>query len=76
MLFRSLFSYIAFNYINSKNNKALKIFSTYKRLIKLKDCLDLLANPFSAQARFKEREGPKTYLCLYREDASKTVRHY
>ena len=67
---------MAFEYTNSKTNRALGIFLTYKRLAKLKDYLDLLANPFSAQARFKEREGPKTYLCLYREDASKTVRHY
>ena len=62
--------------MNSKTNKAPRIFLTYKYIIILRDYLVLLVNPSSTQVYSKSYKESKTYLYSYREDSNKTSKYF
>ena len=67
---------MAFEYTNSKTNRAPGIFSTHERTAILGDRSDSLVDPSSARARSKGRGESKTFPCPCREDASDTSKHF
>ena len=62
--------------MNSKTNKAPRIFLTYEYIIILRDYLDSLINPSSTQAYSKGYKESRKYLYLYKENTSNTSKYF
>ena len=62
--------------MNSKTNRAPRIFSTHKYTVILRDYSDSLVDSSSTRAYFKGRGESKTFLCPYRKDTSNTSKHF